>query len=233
MVTTVARRKRRCQGLKISLSIVYTRFLWRVVSYFFRFRRFWPVFRLSVPDLWQISKSLMSDLSQMNVISHCKFEVCIFSFSNETKLGNMHFSKICILYKNIYPFSIYKLSKITTFEKLGFSRKNFSKITMDLAHDPPWLTSERPIFSQTRGFWGLKQNIITVKQISNARVTKLVYFGNWIGPYWNDLTRFQKISRFWNNFKKRISIFWPQKTTKSIGSVLSQIVSTVLVLFRS
>ena len=35
---TAARSKRACQALKISLSTDYTRFLWRVVSYFFRFR---------------------------------------------------------------------------------------------------------------------------------------------------------------------------------------------------
>ena len=93
------------------------------------------------------------------------------------------------------------------------------------------MMSVRPIFSQTRGFWGLWQNTIIVKQTSNERVTKLVYFGNWIGPY------FEKISRFWNDFgwilKKEFSIFWPEKTTKSIESYLSQIIFHCFDTFHS
>ena len=86
------------------------------------------------------------------------------------------------------------------------------------------MMSVRPIFSQTRGFWGLWQNTIIVKQTSNERVTKLVYFGNWIGPYWNDLTRFWKdfeiLERFWMNFKKRIFNFLATKDHKEYWIIL-------------
>ena len=48
--TTAARRKRGGHGLKISQSIVYTRFLWRVVS-FFDFGDLYRFFAFPVSDL--------------------------------------------------------------------------------------------------------------------------------------------------------------------------------------
>ena len=75
---TAAGRIRRRHGLKISQSIVHTRFLWRVVSYFFRFRWFWPVFRLPRFRLMKNRLNILKYIQMGSKPVHWGNRVCWF-----------------------------------------------------------------------------------------------------------------------------------------------------------